>query len=77
MKTVKYRSRARRLFRYRKWYSMIMISHIPVSCEMGSCPIVHVDTVVYLVGVCSKYQVFIMVRGKVDWVLVSWYKPKK
>ena len=39
---------------------------------MGSCPIVHIDIVVYLVGVCSKYQVFIMVQGKVDWVLVSW-----
>ena len=42
---------------------VIMISlHIPVPCETGSCPIVHV---VYMEGVCSKYKVFITVWGKV------------
>ena len=34
--------------------TVIMISlDIPVSCETGSCPTMHV---VYLEGVCSKYE---------------------
>ena len=58
-----------------EWHSMTMISlHIPVSCEMGSCPIMHV---VYLLGRhlqlnVKELFVLITVWGKVAEVLVTW-----